>query len=1042
VGKIVRKLRATPYQAYLAANVPLVGLIFLFPQYHTFLWGSMGCGATAAVVVGTIRNRPRQKLAWILIALGLATFISGDITYDVLTRYMHENNPFPSLADVFYLATYPLLAAGVLGLIRARRREQDAGPLLDALVVTTGATLLSWIYLIQPYVHAHDMSFVVKAVSIAYPLGDILLLCMLARMLAGGTVRNLAPVFLGAGGVGLLTADCVYGWIQLHGNWKVGGPTDLGWVAFYVLWGAAALHPSMRQLTEQQPPRSRHLSMSTLVALTTATLVGPLLSVWRLVVDGQDKDAGMIAAASAVSFILVMARLTGLARSQAVLARRERALRAFGERLVAATERDEVLTSAVVAVDAMIGGTARACLLTELEGPTERVIVSRPTGFEGLQVILDSTQPPAAAGPRFIGVPPPAVRLAERWSSIPLSERSGKRHRILVSHDGPLAPDVVAVLDAVAAQFAIALDRVDLAADLHQRRGESRFRSLIQNASDVILVAQPGRPWTCETPSIEEVLGYPQDAVEALDMGKLLHPDDASQAMMLVATMLSGSRSGPIRAEWRLLHADGRWLPMEVIANDLSGEPNVGGVVLTLRDVSDRRSLEEELRHRAFHDGLTDLPNRLLFNDRVGQALNRMQRGGTSVSVLLLDLDDFKLVNDTRGHAAGDDLLVQIGTRLQACLRKGDTAARLGGDEFAVCAEFDPAGPLDLTALAKRILDAFKLPFSLAGTESLDGTELTAQVSIGVSTAGDHTSAAADMLREADLALYAAKNAGKGTFRLFEPELHQAVLARLDRRAALENAIKGGELRLHYQPIVRLTDGAIVGMEALVRWEHPVEGLVPPLEFIPIAEQSGLIIPLGEWVLNQACADLSRWQGPWLAAHGSALYMSVNVSPRQLQSAHFLEMIDTTLAGHAIDPSSLTLEITESCLVEDSEVVRLCLQQLDERGIRLSLDDFGTGYSSLSYLRRLPIRVLKIDRSFVKAMDTPEGLTLLDAIVSMAQSLGLSLVAEGIEEEAQLSELRLRGCDEGQGFFFWRPMTAGSLGELLDGHTRTLVAAG
>jgi diguanylate cyclase (GGDEF)-like protein/PAS domain S-box-containing protein len=703
--------------------------------------------------------------------------------------------------------------------------------------------------------------------------------------------------------------------------------------------------------------------------------------------------------------------------------------------LVAATELTEVLAATVVAVNAMIGTAAKACLLMELDGGTERVAAGVPIGFIGLEVIVDDSNEPGLTQVRFVGVLPAAARLADGWSSIALAERTESHYRIVVSHDGALPLDVLAILDAVGAQFVIAVERVELVADLYRSRGEARFRSLIQNASDVIIVAQPGGPWTSETPSIEVVLGYPREVVEKLDVATLLHADDASLAMVLVETMLSGKRPGPIRTEWRLRHADGRWLTMEVIANDLSRDPDVGGVVLTLRDVSDRRVLEEELMHRGFHDSLTDLANRVSFTDRVEQALSRRRRHGTAVSVLFLDVDDFKIVNDTLGHVAGDDLLVQIGARLTQCLRDGDTAARLGGDEFAVCAEFDPNDQLDPSTLATNILDAFTEPFSP------DGTKLTARVSIGIATASDNTSTAADMLREADLALYAVKNACKGTFRFYEAELHEAVLTRFERRSALENAIVRGELRLHYQPIVRLNDGEIVGMEALVRWQHPTEGLVPPLEFIPIAEQSGFIIPLGAWVLNQACADLSRWRPSWPSAWGSAAHVNVNVSPRQLQSGHFPEVVDHALREHAIDPSELTLEITESCLAEDSEVVLSCLQQLDERGIALALDDFGTGYSSLSYLRRFPIRNLKIDRSFIKAMDTSEGIRLLDAVVSMARSLGLSVVAEGIEEEAQVKELRLLGCNEGQGFLYWRPMTADAVEELLDSSSRPLVAA-
>jgi diguanylate cyclase (GGDEF)-like protein/PAS domain S-box-containing protein len=1030
---LVARARSAPHWAYLAANVPLVGAIFLFLQYHTFLWGAMGIGGAAAVVLGTMRNRPRHRLPWILVAMALGTFISGDITYDVLTKYLHESNPFPSVADVFYLLTYPLAAAGLVGLVRARRQERDLGALLDALIVTAGAALLSWIFLIQPYVHARGMSYVTKAVSIAYPLGDIIFLCLLVRLLAGGGLRNASLRFLTAGAVGVLVADCVYGWIQLNGNWKVGGPTDLGWVAFYVLWGAAALHPSMRALTEKQPQRSRHISVSTLVALSVATLAGPLLLVWRVLVDGQARDVGIIAAVTALEFVLVMARMSGLARAQAVLARREHALREFGERLVAATELEEVLAAAMAAVDAMIGTSATACILTRLDGPTERVVLSEPAGFEDLQVVgPDAGQ--SAAEFRFVGEPP--VALADRWTSVAVAERRGKRYRILISHDRPLPLDVVAVLDAVADQFVIALERVEVVAGRHQRRGAARFRSLIQNASDVIVVAQPGGSWTCETPSIEAVLGYSRGAVETLDVGTLLHPEDAAPARALVETMLSGRRSGPVRTEWRVRHADGRWLPMEVIANDLTRDPDVGGVVLTLRDVSDRRKLEEEIRHRAFHDGLTDLPNRVLFIDRVEHALSRMRRQGMSVAVLFLDVDDFKLVNDSLGHAAGDDLLVQIGRRLVECLREGDTAARLGGDEFAVCAELDGANPLALTTLATRILDTFEAPFSL------NGTELTARVSMGISTSIDRSRTATDMLREADLALYAVKDSGKASFRFFEPKLHEAVLTRLARKAALENAIQCGELRLHYQPIVRLADRAIIGLEALVRWQHPVEGLVPPLEFIPLAEESGLIVPLGEWVLNQACADLNRWQRSWPIVWGSVPHVSVNLSPSQLHSGQLVEVIDSVLARHEIEPSSLTLEITESCFAEDSDEVRCCVQQLVQHGITLSLDDFGTGYSSLSYLRRFPLRNLKIDRSFVAAMGTSDGLTILKAIVSMARSLGLSVVAEGIEDEDQARDLRRLGCDEGQGFLFSRPLTADAIDMLLACTPRELSGTG
>jgi EAL domain-containing protein (putative c-di-GMP-specific phosphodiesterase class I) len=289
------------------------------------------------------------------------------------------------------------------------------------------------------------------------------------------------------------------------------------------------------------------------------------------------------------------------------------------------------------------------------------------------------------------------------------------------------------------------------------------------------------------------------------------------------------------------------------------------------------------------------------------------------------------------------------------------------------------------------------------------------------------------MLRHADLALYAAKNAGKGTCRFFDDSLNRMVLDRIERRAELEQAIEGGQLLLHYQPVIGLADGEIVGVEALVRWQHPGQGLVPPLDFIPLAEESGLVVPLGQWVLNRACADLGRWQKPWTASGRPPLRVAINVSPRQLQSSEFLVMVDETLARHQVDPAWLIFEITEGVLIQDSEDVMRRLRDIESRGISLALDDFGTGYSSLSYLHRFPIEILKIDQSFVRGMDEREDRKrIIEAIVSLAAGLGLELVAEGIESESQASRLRELGCRLGQGYHLGRPAPAATIGELLD----------
>jgi diguanylate cyclase (GGDEF)-like protein/PAS domain S-box-containing protein len=1020
-------MRKWVMRGYLAANVPLALATFALPGYHLVLWGLLGLSASAAVVVGVVRNRPGRRLPWLLVAASLATFVTGDIAYDVLTKVLHQNNPFPSVADALYLATYPLLTLGLLGMVRARRREKDFGALLDALIVTVACALLSWVYLIQPYVRAHDMTLFQKVTSVAYPLGDIAILCLLVRLVLTGALRNRSLGLLTLGGIGVLAADAAYGAIQLNGTWKVGGPVDLGWVLFYVCWGAAALHPSMVQLTAAQPRREKHLSLTTLLVLSATTLAAPALLVWQAATSGVARDAGVIGATSALLFVLVMARMTGLARAQAAQARRERALRAMGERLVAASELGEVDAAAIEGVRAMFGSGVTACLVTVPEGTRQRVTAAEPLGFVGGLLEMEETDGRLVGVRGLDGSRVLATSSGTRWESMVLLGRDGPSRRVLFAHSGRLPLGSEAVVDALAAQLSLAADRVQLAKALHQRQSEAKFRALIQNASDVILVAGANGEVRFETPSTDAVLGYSLDAANALSLTSLLHPDDTHGATALIEAMLAGSRSGPIAAEWRVRHLDGRWLDMEVIANDLSEDANVAGVVLTLRDVSQRKVLEDELRHRAFHDSLTNLANRVLFADRVEHALSRRARSGTDVSVLVLDVDDFKVVNDNLGHAAGDELLVQLAERLLACSREGDTVARLGGDEFAVCIEIVAGSQPDVASTAQRILEVVRAPFPVAGSD------VAARVSIGVSTADRTTVSAAEMLRQADLALYAAKNAGKGSYQFFEPGLHRMVLDRLERRAALEEAIESGQLLLHYQPVMRLSDGEIVGMEALVRWQHPDDGLVPPLEFIPLAEESGLVVALGRWVLDRACADVSRWQSKWTMAGRPPLRVAVNVSPRQLQSTDFLRMVDATLARHHVDPSWLTIEITESVLVQDSEEVMTRLRDLDRRGITLALDDFGTGYSSLSYLHRFPIKILKIDQSFVRGMDEHDDrLKILDAIVSLASSLGLELIAEGIEHESQARYLRELGCEYGQGFHFGRPVPAQAMDELLN----------
>ncbi len=441
------------------------------------------------------------------------------------------------------------------------------------------------------------------------------------------------------------------------------------------------------------------------------------------------------------------------------------------------------------------------------------------------------------------------------------------------------------------------------------------------------------------------------------------------------------------------------------------------------RTVAALKTALDDATHRAFHDSLTELPNRALFLDRLDHALARARRQGSSVVVVFLDVDDFKVVNDSLGHGSGDELLVEVAKRLRRCLRSADTAARLGGDEFAILLE-DADDALEVTKLVERVLGVLKQPWTLRGSDVFVG----ASAGIAVAESGEDNGV--DLLRNADMAMYRAKSEGKGRYCFYEPVMHAALLRRIELEADLRRGIECHELRLHYQPIVSVGDGRLLGVEALVRWSHPSGRTVPPLEFIPLAEETGLIVPLGRWVLEEACRQLRAWQDDGVLS--PATYVSVNVSARQVHDSDCCGDVYEVLAATGLSPGSLVVEITESVLMNDTEATMAKLRDLKRLGVRLALDDFGTGYASLGYLRRFPMDLLKIDKSFVQELGSDaEDASLAHVIVQLGEILQLQTVAEGVEGTVQHERLRALGCDMAQGFLFARPMPADELPEVV-----------
>ena len=991
--------------------VALTAAFYAWPQAAMYTWAAIGLSGAAAVVAGVRIHRPSQPLPWFLLAGVLVLFTAGDTTYNVLTDILGQQDPFPSGADFAYLLVYPLLAGALLILIRARSGGDNRAGLLDALVPTAGLGLLSWVFWIAPYVRDTDLTVVEKLVSVAYPLGDVLALAMLLRLLTAPGRRQQALTVLGAGVASLLVTDVLYGMSLLNGTWATGGPTDLGWVFFYAALGYAALHPSMAGLTESAlhlPHRAvsgrRRLSFMVLAALIAPAVL--------LVQDlrGTVHDAPVIAILCAVMFLLVHARLAGLLGTQEQAGARERALREAAALLVAATTRSAVAEAAHRAVAQLMppGEPYELRLAAEDVPDTDPADAADHT----VTLLRGADLPPAAAAhlADFGSVLHASIRVTDPDSAVP----AGRRLVQLAAAE-PVLRVLQPSFEALISQNAMADERIALTTEITRRNGEAYFRTLIQSASDVILIVDADDRISYASPSAETVLDRP-DLLGATIGSLIAGTDhDGLHDMLARARLDAGAVEGvgliAVRADRRLLH-------VECGCRDLRADPTVAGLVLTLRDVTERRRLEHDLAHQAFHDSLTGLANRVLLQNRIEHSFALAQRTGSMVGIIVVDVDDFKEVNDTFGHTVGDQLLVTVGQRIAQIVGPLNTAARMGADEFAVLVE-QARDPEELDQIAARIVEALAVPVEVADGHG-GSPSLNCGASIGVATSIEAHSTD-ELQRQADLALYVAKREGKGNWQRYQGNLHTAMVERLELRAALNEAAAGGQLRLQYQPIVDLDSERIVGVEALVRWEHPTRGFLGPQHFIEVAEENGAIAEIGAWVLCEALDTLAGWRAD--APDSSLRYVSVNVSARQFRTPGFVEQVRNALATTRVPPESLLLEITESLLLRDDEQVWSDLRSLRELGVRVAIDDFGTGYSSLSYLRQMPVDVLKIDKSFIDdVMDSEQQRALVEAIVTLADNLHLRVVAEGIEERGQREMLLEMGCPYGQGYLFSRPV--------------------
>ena len=754
------------------------------------------------------------------------------------------------------------------------------------------------------------------------------------------------------------------------------------------------------------------------------------------VVAGRPGAAVSLEHAFAGSLVLVMAAVTmqvlrSVISRRHVAARRERTLRQAGIELLGASTPIAVYRAVRRVAADVVGAPAQVQVsLAMLDGLEFRVISSdRSLERPAHEARLEASSMTKEVVEVLLGVRPldgdPATRSQlvqvlrispglTQLQLIPLLTDGQTRGGFAVATASPMPREQSEVLEILADECSLALSRAAISEDL--RRSEGRFRSLVQNSSDLIMAIGPDESFSYLSPSVEALLGRRLRSRKDFNLEAVLHPSDRQQVM--AALEETRSERGPgRRLECRVLHHDGSWRTIEVYLTNLLHDTYVRAVVVTGRDITERRELEDQLRHQALHDPLTGLANRALLRDRLEHALRARRDGRSTLGLLSLDLDNFKTINDSYGHAVGDTVLLEVTRRVGECLRPADTFARLGGDEFAVLIE-KVTGTTVVTAIADRIGEVLEQP--IRASEQL---EVTVSASIGMITTKYATADAEAILRDADIALYQAKAEGKGRCVEFHPLLHQQAVQRMHVETGLRRALDRGEMRLHYQPILNGVHHRLVGVEALLRWQDPDRTvIVPPDDFIEIAEVTGLIVPIGRWVLYESC----RQVGEWRRRHPSAKYLrlSVNVSARQLQQTSLVEDVRGAISSSGLDPRQLILEVTESTIVKDVKHASAQLRALRAIGVRIAIDDFGTGQSSLAQLQHLPVDELKIDRSFMARLtDGPAGAAVAESVVKLGSALALTVVVEGVETAQQVALLEAMSSDPMlQGFFFSEPM--------------------
>ncbi len=968
--------------------------------------------ASVSVGFGLILESNKEGRLPYVIMIGAGAAIIGEVAAaEYLPATAFGSRPY--LACAGFNLTWAVLALCCNEMLAKRKaRASDRTSSIDAVLVALGTGAVIWVYLVAPALQDVHWGEYERACYFAMVFAEVCLFGTIMRIAMSPVRRAAGLNLLVCGNLFVLLGNVVAtrGMISFGQGFPISSIALISTGVLVV--GVASAKSTAAYWDTRAELSSLTVSYARLIG-TSLAVIAPLV----LVMINRDDTltsmgVGIIGICTAV---LVTVRFAGLMQAHVVELQQESIISRNAISLASSVERRAMHEVALDSIVLLCGGRRAKAAIFSLRDDEWRFTAQSPSDSPLRHIGLDQV------GDELLRLRSEFLRrgpdVQPRWYDdgaqglwiIPISARQRLLGVVIVS-DCPSISGVEKSLVRVACDLAIAEQTADASEDIHRRKSEQRFRSLVVNSQDLVAIVSSVGKITYVSPACSAILGRNEKDLIGERFVDLFDADNAENLRQAFASLVpNDSRLTMTEVDYR--HPTKAVRQLIVTLTDLRGDDTVHGFVVNARDCTEQKSMEADLRHKAWFDDLTGIANRSLLREQVHTALGRSARTGEDCALVVLDLDDFKTVNDALGYPNGDEIIRVMAFRLAQYVREGDVVARLGGDVFAILLTHFRSSQ-EVLAITARILEVVEKSISFGPRE----VSLTASIGVAICTS-DCT--ADSMLRDADVAMYKAKERGKGSVALFDASMHRSALERLDLKSDLSKALHNNELSLHYQPIVKLS-GELLGFEALMRWIHPVRGFVSPATFIPLAEKSGLIVAMGEWALQKASQQLGEWQ----REHGlDDLTMSVNVSPRQLYSRDLIETVQQCLTANQLDPRSLIVEITESELVDDS-VASEHLMLLSKLGVGIAADDFGSGFASYAALAQLPFTIVKMDRSLIQNLSDQysNSHAQVRSIIDMAHGIGIQVTAEGIEEHKQREALEEMGCDKAQGYLFAKPL--------------------